>query len=85
MLSLERFLYSDNQWVIKAPAGTVLKPSTTYALVFRGDSGTYPELLTLGADGEDVPAEGWSLADALVYYSGSAGRRTRTAIRWGLR
>ena len=59
-------------WEITAPAGTVLKPSTTYALVFQGDAGTYPELWTTAADGEDVPADGWSLADALVYYSGSA-------------
>ena len=64
-LSLERtHAYT---WELTAPAGTVLNPSTTYALVFQGDAGTYPELWTLSADGEDVPADGWSLADALVY------------------
>ena len=69
-LSLERtHAYT---WEITAPAGTVLKPSTTYALVFKGDSSTYPELWTTPADGEDTPADGWSLADALVYYNGSA-------------
>ena len=69
-LSLERS--QDFNWNITAPAGTVFKPNTTYALVFKGDSGTYPELWTTPADGEDVPADGWSLANALVYYNGSA-------------
>ena len=69
-LSLERS--RDFSWEITAPAGTVFKPNTTYALVFKGDSGTYPELWTSPLDGENVPADGWSLADALVYYSGSA-------------
>ena len=64
-LNLERT--RDFHWEITAPQGTVLKPSTTYALVFQGDSGTYPELWAIGADGENVPADGWSLADALVY------------------
>ncbi len=69
-LSLENT--GSSTWTLAAPAGTVLKPSTTYALVFKGDSGTYPGLYTSPADGEDSPADGWSLADALVYYSGSA-------------
>ena len=74
-LSLESTEYY--YWVITAPQGTVLKPSTTYALVFRGDSGTYPELWTRPDDGEDVPADGWSLADALVYLSaGSWGENS---------
>ena len=55
-----------------APEGTVLKPTTTYALVFLGDGGTYPEPWTIGADGENVPADGWSLADALLYRSGTS-------------
>ena len=69
-LSLERT--HDYHWVITVPQGTVFKPSTTYALVFRGDSGTYPELWTIGADGENVPADGWSLADALLYHDGTS-------------
>ena len=51
---------------------TILKPTTTYALVFQGASGSYPELSTLGADGENVPVEGWSLADALLYHDGTS-------------
>ena len=60
------------RWRIVGTEGLVLKPRTTYALVFEGESGSYPDLSTIGANGEDVPADGWSLADALVYYSGSA-------------
>ena len=62
----------DYHWVITVPQGTVFKPSTTYALVFEGDAGTYPELWTIGADGENVPADGWSLADALLYHDGTS-------------
>ena len=68
-LSLENT--GSSSWTLAAPAGTVLKPSTTYALVFKGDAGTYPDLYTTPADGEDSPADGWSLADTLVYDSGS--------------
>ena len=68
-LSLENT--GSSTWTLAAPAGTVLKPSTTYALVFKGDAGTYPDLYTTSADGEDTPADGWSLADTLVYDSGS--------------
>ena len=68
-LSLENT--GSSIWTLAAPAGTVLKPSTTYALVFKGDAGTYPDLYTTPADGEDTPADGWSLADTLVYDSGS--------------
>ena len=68
-LSLENT--GSSSWTLAAPAGTVLKPSTTYALVFKGDAGTYPDLYTTPADGEDTPADGWSLADTLVYDSGS--------------
>ena len=66
-LSLERT--HAFYWDVTAPQGTVLKPRTTYALVFHGDGVTYPELWTLAPDGEDAPAEGWSLADALIYQS----------------
>ena len=65
----------------------VLEPSTTYALVFLGDGGgTYPVIWTKDADTEDGPDEGWSLADALLYRSGSswvedpAGRSLRIEI-----
>ena len=68
-LSLEStFAY---QWYLTAPVGTVVKPNTTYSLVFQGDGGTYPELWTSGADGEDLAAEGWSIADVLRYHDGS--------------
>ena len=70
-LSLERVI-NNYLWRLVAPEGTVLKPTTTYALVFLGDSGTYPEPWTIGADGENVPADGWSLADALLYRSGTS-------------
>ena len=63
---------TSRRWRIVGTEGLVLKPSTTYALVFQGDAGSYPDLSTIGANGEDVPADGWSLADALVYDSGSA-------------
>ena len=59
-------------WKLKAPEGTVLKPTTTYALVFLGESGSYPDLWTIAPDGEAHPAEGWSLADALLYRSGTS-------------
>ena len=36
-------------WRLKAPEGTVLKPSTTYALVFQGESGSYPDLCAIGS------------------------------------
>ena len=68
-LSLEStFAY---QWYLTAPVGTVVKPNTTYSLVFQGDGGTYPELWTSGADGEDLAAQGWSIADVLSYHDGS--------------
>ena len=59
-------------WKLTAPEGTVLKPTTTYALVFLGESGSYPDLWTIAPDGEAHPAEGWSLADALLYRSGTS-------------
>ena len=59
-------------WKLKAPEGKVLKPTTTYALVFLGESGSYPDLWTIAPDGEAHPAEGWSLADALLYRSGTS-------------
>ena len=70
-LSLERVI-NNYLWRLVAPEGTVLKPTTTYAMVFLGDAGTYPEPWTIDSDGEDVPAEGWSLADALLYWSGTS-------------
>ena len=70
-LSLERVI-NDYLWILAAPDGMVLQPTTTYALVFQGDAGTYPELWSIGPDGEDVPEEGWSLADALLYWSGTS-------------
>ena len=69
-LSLERA--HEFTWDLAAPAGTVLKPNTTYALVLQGDGGTYPELWTIAADGENVPADGWSLADTLLYHNGTS-------------
>ena len=69
-LSLERA--HEFSWELAAPAGTVLKPNTTYALVLQGDGGTYPELWTIAADGENVPADGWSLADTLLYHNGTS-------------
>ena len=39
-LSLE----TDTYWSLSAPVGTVLNPNTTYALVFQGNAGSYPEL-----------------------------------------
>ena len=69
-LSLERT--ASDTWYLVAPAGMVLKPTTTYALVFQGDAGTYPELWTIGPDRENVAAEGWSLADALLYHDGTS-------------
>ena len=69
-LSLERA--HEFSWDLAAPAGTVLKPNTTYALVLQGDGGTYPELWTIAADGENVPADGWSLADTLLYHNGTS-------------
>ena len=69
-LSLERA--HEYTWDLAAPAGTVLKPNTTYALVFQGDGGTYPELWTVAADGENVPADGWSLANTLLYHNGTS-------------
>ena len=59
-------------WELAAPDGMVLEPSTTYALVFLGDGGTYPGIRVIDADGEDGPDEGWSLADALLYWSGTS-------------
>ena len=73
-------------WELSAPDRMVLEPSTTYALVFLGDGGTYPKVWTKDADAEDGPDEGWSLADALLYRSGSswvedpAGRSLRIEI-----
>ena len=73
-------------WELSAPDRMVLEPSTTYALVFLGDGGTYPKMWTKDADTEDGPDEGWSLADALLYRSGSswvedpAGRSLRIEI-----
>ena len=69
-LSLERA--HEFSWELAAPAGTVLKPNTTYALVLQGDGGTYPELWTIAADGENAPADGWSLADTLLYHNGTS-------------
>ena len=68
-LSLEST--NDFDWDLAAPDGTVLKPTTTYALVFQGDAGAYPELWAFALDGENQPAEGWSLANALLYHDGS--------------
>ena len=68
-LTLERT--AGFTWELAAPDGMVLEPSTTYALVFLGDGGTYPKMWTKDADGEDAPDEGWSLADALLYRSGT--------------
>ena len=54
--------------------------------MFLGDGGTYPKVWTKDADGEDGPDEGWSLADALLYRSGTswvedpAGRSLRIEI-----
>ena len=70
-LSLERVI-NNYLWRLVAPEGTVVKPTTTYAMVFLGDAGTYPEPWTINSDGEDVPVEGWSLADALLYWSGTS-------------
>ena len=39
--------------------------------MFLGGSGSYPDLWTIAPDGEAHPAEGWSLADALLYRSGT--------------
>ena len=69
-LSLEST--SRDSWTLAAAAGTVLDPRTTYALVFLGDSGVYPELWTITADGESRPLEGWSIADALHYRDGTS-------------
>ena len=76
----------DYYWELAAPDGMVLEPTTTYALVFLGDGGTYPKIWTKDADIEDGPDEGWSLADALLYRSGTswvedpAGRSSRIEI-----
>ena len=76
----------DYYWELSAPDGMVLEPTTTYALVFLGDGGTYPKMWTKDADAEDAPDEGWSLADALLYRSGTswvedpAGRSSRIEI-----
>ena len=76
----------DYYWELSAPDGMVLEPTTTYALVFLGDGGTYPKMWTKDADAEDGPDEGWSLADALLYRSGTswvedpAGRSSRIEI-----
>ena len=73
-------------WELSAPDGMVLEPTTTYAMVFLGDGGTYPKMWTKDADIEDGPDEGWSLADALLYRSGTswvedpAGRSSRIEI-----
>ena len=40
--------------------------------MFQGAAGTYPELGTIDSDNESHPAEGWSLADALLYHDGSS-------------
>ena len=85
-LSLERVI-NNYLWRLVAPEGTVLKPTTTYALVFLGDAGTYPEPWTIAADGENVPADGWSLADALLYRSGTSwveNPNGRSLVRWRL-
>ena len=58
-------------WTLEAPVGTVLKASTTYALVFQGADPAYPKLGTTVVDGEDAVAAGWSLADVLRYHDGS--------------
>ena len=42
-------------WELAAPDGMVLEPTTTYALVFLGDGGTYPVMWTKDADTEDGP------------------------------
>ena len=68
-LSLE--LTDSRSWTLEAPVGTVLKASTTYALVFQGADPAYPKLNTTVVDGEDVVAAGWSLADVLRYHDGS--------------
>ena len=70
-LSLERVI-NNYLWRLVAPEGTVLKPTTTYALVFLGDAGTYPEPWTIDSDGENVPADGWSLANTLLYHNGTS-------------
>ena len=63
---------SSSSWGLAAPVGTVLKPSTTYALVFQGDGSLYPYLVTTNIDGEDLPSAGWSIADVLHYWSGTS-------------
>ena len=63
---------SSSRWGLAAPVGTVLKPSTTYALVFQGDGSLYPYLETTNTDGEDLPGAGWSIADVLHYWSGTS-------------
>ena len=68
-LSLE--LTDSRSWTLEAPVGTVLKASTTYALVFQGADPAYPKLNTTVVDGEDVVAAGWSLDDVLRYHDGS--------------
>ena len=68
-LSVERT--GSGYWFLEAPEGTVLKASTTYALVFQGGGGSYPKLFTSSANGEDAVADGWSIADVLRYHDGS--------------
>ena len=83
-LTLERT--AGFNWELSAPDGMVLEPTTTYALVFLGDGGAYPKIWTKDADAEDGPDEGWSLADTLLYRSGTswvedpAGRSSRIEI-----
>ena len=45
---------------------------TTDALVLQEDAGSYPYPWTIAADGEDGGADGWSIADARHYRSGSS-------------
>ena len=59
-------------WELSAPDGMVLEPTTTYAMVFLGDGGTYPKMWTKDADAEEGPDEGWSLADTLLYRDGTS-------------
>ncbi len=58
--------------VFTAPAGTILTPSTTYAMVVESPGGDFLAMRVISDDGEDPGgAAGWTIANSYSFYSAS--------------
>ena len=58
--------------VFTAPAGTILTPSTTYAMMVESPGGDFLSLRVISDDGEDPGgAAGWTIANNYSFYSTS--------------